>query len=192
MIKLNKKTFMMKSIEVEPVKILNISLISSKGIADGKMLPVIFLDTTNRKDIENLLKNQEELGSKTGSIETAIAKKTRFNNKVLLLMLMFKEPIECNVIVEFEIEKYGFGLDLIIKNQGCYIQSSIKGDRLSTTMGEPRVLVEVHSQEIRKEWRKIYFESIVKKFKKKGMSKDKSKELAESFIKEIGKMDIRM
>lgn len=171
MIKLNKRNFPLKKNEVIPVKVKNISLISSVGIADGKMLPVVFLDCNDRPDIDKLLINHRDLKSKFGKIESAFGFKSRLNKRFLLLHLFFKEPIECNIIVEFDILKHGLGIDQLIKNQGCYIQSDSRGSRVSETMNEPRTLTEIPSEHIKIHWDFLYNNAITKDFQKKAIVK---------------------
>lgn len=192
MVKLKSKRIEVKNIESKPVEVVNISLISSVGVADGKMLPVIFLECRNRPDIDELLRNHSQLGSGNGRIESCFGRKSRLNNDSILLFLRFKEPYECTIIVDFSLENHAAGVDLLVKNQGCYIQSNSKGNMLSQTMTEPRILIEIPCDQISDEWEEIYYKVTVNRFIRKGFKKKKGKELAKLMIAELRKIDIRM
>ncbi len=192
MAKLHSEKLLVRNYERDYVRVANISLISSIGIADGKMLPVIFLDCSNRPDIEDLLINHSKLKDNYGKINTLFGRKSYIDNKFLYLVMMFKIPYECNVIAEFDINQHAAGIDLLVKNQVCYIQSNSKGNRIAETMNEPRVIIEVPSDQFTDEWEKIYFKVTTKRFTKKGYKKEKAKELARNMITELRKIDIRM
>lgn len=191
MSKPKKKKIYLNENSLEPVDIVNVSMISSVGVADGKMLPVIFLDTTDRPDIDNFLENYEKLSPIEGDVSSVFGKKNHLDNSSIQMILQFTKPIRCDIIINFLLEKYAPALDSIVRNQGCYIQSAKNGKRMSTTMGEPRIILEILTGDFKDKWEDIYFKATVNKFKKKGVSRMKAKEMANQFIDEIRKMEIR-
>lgn len=192
MAKLHKATFQMTKMESIPLKISNVSLISSKGIADGKLLPIIFLDCTERPDIDKVFIDHKNLKEFSGDVETCFGFKSRFNKSSILLHIMLKKPIKFTIIIDFILSKDSSALDLLIRHQGCYIQSNSQGNSFVESADSPRILVEIPSDQISEAWEKIYFNSMKKNFLKKGFNKAKSIELATSLINELRKIDIRM
>ena len=172
------------------VSVVATSSIASIGIADGKNLPVIFIDTTNRPDIKNAIHNH--LFVESGDVSTAWVRVDTKDNDNIQLLIELKKPSECKFVINFEIYKHGGSVDLIMNNGGCYLQSAEDGTKVSQSINAPRILVEVISPKILNEWDKIYQLGITRMFIRKKIKPKKAADMAESFIKLMKKMNFRM
>jgi len=168
--------------EKEPVPIVSDAAVATRGTADGRIIPVLIIDTSFRPDIEDMIRAHKHIGA--GDAKSAWSIPSRFNIDRISLILTVLKPSQCVIIVEFNIVRQGGVVDQIIHAQGVYIQPGKEGDRLSTTIDNDRILVEVPSRHFRNEWNKILHKALSKDFKRKGLSKSDSKNAATSFINE--------
>jgi hypothetical protein len=177
-----KEILISNKAEGEPVPIVSDAAVATQGTADGRIIPVLILDTSLRPDIEDMIKAHKHVSA--GDAKSAWSVPSKFNiNKISLILTIIK-PSRCVILIEFNIVRQGGVVDQIIQAQGVYIQPGKKGDRLSTTMDHDRILVEVPSKHFRREWDKIFYKALVKDFKGKGLSKSDAKIASNGFVKE--------
>jgi len=168
--------------EKEPVPIVSDASVAMQGTADGRIIPVLIIDTSLRPDIEDMIQAHKHIGA--GDTKSAWSVPSRFNINRISLVLMVIKPSRCVIIIEFNIVRQGGVVDQIIQAQGVYIQPGKEGDRLMTTMDHDRILIEVPSKHFRREWDKILYKALAKDFKRKGLSRSGAKIASENFIKE--------
>jgi hypothetical protein len=168
--------------ECIPVKIVGDAAIASKGIGEGRLIPLIIIDTSNRPDIEELIHVHKF--SPIGEVQISWCKISK-NKNLLNLVLSFSRPSQCIVIIEFEIVRQGNLVDQILMSQALYIQPGREGDRLKNTMDKQRVLLEIPSVGFEKEWEKLFLARVADDFKKKGYSLKDSNEMGKMLINEL-------
>ena len=170
-------------IDTEPVAIVADASIANVAVGDGRMIPLLILDTSKRPDIEDMVKAQHHMRSQGDLTASWGRPDTFFDTGTVILILTFEKPSRCLILLQFDIEQYGGIVDNIIHSQGLYIQPGRPGDRVRTTRDNPRVLAEVHSREFYPEWNNMLGKAMRKVFQKKhGMSRPKAKLAAEKFI----------
>ena len=177
-----KKIQLNNKVEALPVPIISDAVVATQGTADGRIIPVLILDTSLRPDIEDMVKAHKLLGA--GDVKSGWSIPSKINTKNISLILTFLKPSCCIIIIQFDIVHQGGVLDQIIQAQGLYIQPGKKGDRLRSTINHDRVLVEVPSKHFRKDWDKLFFKGLVKNFMNKGLKKSDAKIASGDFIKE--------
>ena len=172
-------------IEKIPVPIVSDAAMASRDIADGKFIPLVIIDTTTRPDIEDLIKAHGSLGP--GDANSSWGRISK-NKNLLNLILEFKKPSKCVLILEFDIVRQGIIIDQIVTTKGLYIQYGREGDRFSSTVDHPRIFVEIPSPAFREGWNKIFHKALEKDGKKnKKMNRSEAKEYAKDVIKELRK-----
>lgn len=163
--------------------------IMSVYIANGKTIPLIILDTTNHKDIEEAISFHGSV--QHGHVKTIWGKST--DNKVTGLIFTFIDPVPKEFVVAFDTRKQWGLIELIINSQLLYIQPGKPKDRVSNTMDAQRLLVEVPSTHFADEWQKIFTEIMTKYFRKQGLSIKKAKSATIDLHNEWGKIrDFRL
>jgi len=167
-------------IEGTPVPIVSDAAISSIGVADGRLLPLVIIDTSSRPDIEDAIKAHLHL--RPGDAESGWVKASSKDNDRIGLLLNLKKPSSCVVLLNFNIVSNGGLVDLIVHGQGLYLQAGRMGDRLKSTMDKERILVEVPSKDFQEEWNKMYHNAIERDFRKRGAKKHEAKKMSEKFI----------
>lgn len=119
MSKWREEKIQLNGMERNFVPLVSSSLIAQKGFAEGKMLPVMFLDLKERQDVIELIDNHRYLDGKNGEcIGSWITEGKKIGKKIgneIKLLLDFKKPTPCKLIIIFDIQKQGFTVDMIIK-----------------------------------------------------------------------------
>jgi len=192
MTKLSVKQFQLKKHETTPVKVIDISSIAGKGVADGKMIPLLFLNTEDRPDIEEAIINH--INVDFGDVETLWVKKlSLFSRSGLFLLVILKKPSLCNILITFDIFKHGLGIDLIVENGGFYLQSSKHGTKFIENPDAPKIMVEMISTDFVNDWNRMFHSEVAKTLRKKHkVSATKAASLATDYINEMRKINIRL
>lgn len=171
--------------EAEAVPVVADAGIATVGVGDGRMIPLLILDTSRRPDIEDMVKAHHAMDGQ-GDVKAQWGRPdTLFDKGLVSLILTFEKPSYCLIILRLDIGKYGGLVDQIIRSQGLYIQPGRPGDRLSTTFDNPRVLAEVPSREFQPEWDRMLRKAMRKRFQREhGMGRSEAKLATERFISE--------
>ena len=157
--------------------------IATVAVGDGRMIPLFILDTSKRSDIEDMVKAHHLMESQGDITSVWGQPDTFFDTGTVRLLLTFERPSRCQLLLQWDIKKYGGIVDNIILSQGLYIQPGRPGDRLRTTRNNPRVLAEVPSRKFQPEWTKMLRKTLRKLFQKEhGMSRAKAKLATEKYI----------
>jgi hypothetical protein len=165
-------------IEKKPVPIVSNAVAGKSNFADGRMIPVLIIDTSNRKDIEDMICAHKIEGR--GDVESTWVKPSDVSK--FRLWLTVTKPSRCLILLEFDLVSYGVLVEQIIQAQGLYLQPGRPGDRFSKTMDHDRILVEVPSRDFRDEWDRIWKKALFKDFRERGVPRGKAKEAADHLI----------
>lgn len=170
--------------EATPVPIVADAGIATVAVGDGRMIPLVILDTSDRPDIDDMVLAHKHIQGQ-GDVRSGWAKPdTFFDAGIVKLVLTFEKPSHCVIILAFDIGTHGGLVDQLVSSQGLYIQPGRPGDRLRTTFDNPRVLIEVPSREFQSEWNIMFRRATRKRFQKDGMSRADAKRATELMISE--------
>lgn len=173
--------------EAVPVRIVGDGAISTAGVGDGRMLPVLILDTTERPDIIEYIRLHQHGSS--GDVKVQWAQMPDHLDTQMLLLKVLR-PAELNILIAFDLHRnHGFLIEQILGMNGLYLQAGEDGDRMGNTMDHPRILVEVPDTGFRRNWDRLYFQFTVKKLRGMGLDRKQAKVGARDAIaklREIG------
>jgi hypothetical protein len=170
--------------EATGVPIVSDAAIATVPVGDGRMIPLVIIDTSGRPDIDDLVLAHKHMDGQ-GDVRTRWGRPNAFfDTDVVSLILMFDKPSHCVIVLTFELGRYGGFVDQIVLSQGLYIQPGRPGDRLRTTFYNARILAEVPSREFQSEWDKMLRKATRKRFQRDGMSRAEAKLATESMIRE--------
>lgn len=168
--------------EAEVVPVVWSAVVAVKGRGDGRMIPVLILDTTKRPDIDAMVKVHSHLGS--GDAISAWSFPSRWAGQTIRLVITTMRPTRCTMVIAFDLLSEWAGVvDQIMMTQAVYIQPGRPGDRLVTTVEHAKILVEIPTREIREEWDRIYRRAPVAKFKRIGMHRAQARQAADEIVK---------
>ncbi|HDC4519065.1 hypothetical protein LH671_12325 [Enterobacter kobei] len=140
--------------------------IADSKTADGRLIPVMILDTREKKQLEYLVKMHNQID--TGDV-TSIWGVARFNISKVNLVLFFKKPVELKVAISLHSLKHASLIQGILISKAVYIQPGVPGDRISHNINAPKILVEIPTKTTFEKWDEIFEKSVIKKFKKEGL-----------------------
>lgn len=169
----------------KPVPIAADAAISTVIFGEGRLIPLLILNTSNRPDIEDMIKAQVHLPP--GDVESQWGRLLEMESTVSLI-LKFTRPSEVFVLLCFNVSKQGILIETILKSKALYLQAGRPGDRFITTIDTPRMLIEVPDMDFQKEWNKIWPKEIAKTLRSDGLKRKEAKLAAEKIIKEMQKV----
>ena len=165
-----------------PLRIVADAAIATRNCGEGRLIPLIILDTTERPDIEELIRIHQHITP--GDVETQWGKLINSKGTVALI-LSFKRPSELVIIIEFDIVRQGILVDQILASKGLYIQSGREGDRFINNPEAIKILAEIPDTGFLKIWDQLFHDNIMKHMKNRGLSRKEAKNAANKFIKEL-------
>ncbi|WP_045406331.1 hypothetical protein [Vibrio jasicida] len=153
--------------------------IASQFTADGRIIPVIILNTEQDRRLCDLASIHQDCAF--GDVESRWALK-RFSNKFVYLVLRFEKPVELEVVVKFDVSKQMSLIDGIIHSRAVYVQPGKRGDRVGDTFDTPKILVEIPTRTTFDKWESIMTKTIEKKLKREGVGRKELKSAVKDYI----------
>lgn len=153
--------------------------IANAKTADGRLIPVLILDTRIKKDLEHLVRVHEQ--SEVGDV-TSVWGFKRFNNDFASLVLKFKNPLELNIAISFDISRHFALIEGIMISRALYIQPGAPGDRIKHNINAPKLLVEIPARTTFDKWDDLFKKTIIKRLKKNGIARCYLKDAANEQI----------
>ena len=175
--------------EALPVPIVADGSIATAGTAGSRLIPVLIIDTSHRPDIEVMVRAHQQFGP--GDVTSFWTFNSRaFALNLPRLILQTTRPSVCVIVIDFDFtEGQGVLVDLIHSAHGVYLQPGRLGDKLTATMHNPRILLEVPpNPDFEKAFGRLYEKAVVQRFRKAGMKRAASKRAARSFLAESRKV----
>lgn len=183
-----KKTF--RRLPEWPVLIVADAAIATGGTGDGRLIPLIILDTSERHDLEELIRVHQYVGA--GDVQSQWATIEDGSERVGLL-LKFEKPMVLTALIVFEMPKRGGLIDQIIRTKGVYLQAGKGGDRLLHDLEKPKLILEIPDTGFGRIWNDLFYRSVMKQMRESGLSRRQAKDAARLYIDEWRKFgDFRM
>jgi hypothetical protein len=180
--KVRKAAITLAKHEARPLPIVADAAIAAEVFADGRLVPVLIVDTSERPDIDQLVRAHEFVAP--GDVDTTWMRrpgKDRLSS--VSLLLEFKRPVSCNVILEFSLPDMIPIVDLIVGARALYIQPGRPGDRLATTIRSPKIIADVPSDDFSPAWDEILPRCLEREFRRRGLLKREARKAAAEHIR---------
>jgi hypothetical protein len=168
-----------KEEEKRPVRIIADAALATGGVGDGRLIPLVILDTGERPDLEEFIRVHQYFPP--GDVDSQWGK-LRHSTGTVALILSFKRPAELVAILEFDIVKQGCLVEQILIANGLYLQAGREGDRLLKNPDAPKVLLEIPDTGYRQYSDHTFHQHIMKHMRKRGLSRRQAREAASQSI----------
>lgn len=168
--------------EAKAVPIAGDAAIATPGVANGKLVPLLILDTRERQDIAEAIRNHASFGD--GDVVCNWGKLHHGTSEVALF-LRFVRPTEVVVVIEFELPRRGILVEHILKSNALYLQAGKPGDRLIHNTELHKMIVEVPDTGFGSMWEKLYMKSVIKRFQAEGFNRHQAKAAANTYVEDI-------
>jgi hypothetical protein len=183
--KLRKETIKLRGPhEAMPVAIVADAMIATVGVGDGRQIPVLIVDTASRPDVEDFFRVHQYIPTGDHTVRWAHLEGRKGK---ISLVLTFIRPSELTIILEFDIVRQGGLVDHIIQARGFYLQRGQEGDRLSTTLDHPRIIVEIGDLEFHN-WDDLLLKHLIAHNRASGLGRQAAKQAAKQLIEEWRKL----
>ncbi|HEX8646559.1 MAG TPA: hypothetical protein VF715_06635 [Thermoleophilaceae bacterium] len=152
-------------------------------VADGRLVPVLILDTAARPEVTEMVRVHEHLPP--GDVLSQWGSALNDDDAVTLL-LEFQRPVAVDVTLVFSIERQAVLVESILNAGALYLQPGKPGDRFRDKLDEARILIEVPSTGFEPHWERLLHKRMVKVMAGRlGISRRKARPAAERHIAEI-------
>jgi hypothetical protein len=172
-----KKTI--KILHERPVPIVADAAIATELMGDGRLIPLVIVDTTHRPDLEEFIRVHQYAAP--GDADSQWATLEDSSGRVALL-LSFKKPMEMTAVLAFDPVKQGGLVDQIIHSKGLYIQAGREGDRFIKNPDAPKLIVEIPETGFTEVWNGIFLRAVVQRMRQEGLTRREAKQAAHSHI----------
>jgi hypothetical protein len=174
-----KREFPSEILTSSVVEIVGDAAISTNAVGDGRFVPVVILDTTQRRDIADLIAIHDKVPP--GDALSAWASLQGFKDH-LALVLRFLRPAELDLALNFNLAKQGSVVELALRARAIYLQAGKPGDRFYRTSDAPRIIVEIGGQIPAHRWDELWRKAIKRELRAKGFSRSDAKRASASYI----------
>lgn len=163
------------------IPIISNAAIATRGIGEGRIVPLVIIDTSNHRHIEDLVNVHKKLPP--GDVEIYWGWPQRSKDTISLI-LDFQKPMIIKIHLSFDIMLNGGLVDLIINSKALYLQPGRQGDRLGATMDNPRILVEIPDIGFGGVWLDKWEKTTFKEMRNRGLSRADAKKASQKLIDE--------
>ncbi|MGC5330461.1 hypothetical protein [Micromonospora sp. DT62] len=149
-------------------------------IADGRLVPLVIIDTTTRPDLDELVRLHDHLSP--GDVTYRWGQVERDDDQVAL-SLQFIRPIEVRATLLFSIEREGIIVDAALSSRAIYLQPGRPGDRLKQDMHRPKILIETPDDDFRDRWERVVTQRLAKVIRRRErMPRAEARQLATEWL----------
>lgn len=171
-----------KKVTYIPTPIVADAAVATSLIGEGRIIPLVILDTSSRADVEDFIHAHETLPA--GDVNTQWAR-PEGDDSIVLLCVEFERPAQLLLVLNFSTAKQDVLVDLILRSKGLYIQAGRPGDRFVNTLNNPRILIEVPDTDFKPVWEAIWTKALIGKFRASGLARAAAKRAAKEYIETV-------
>ncbi|MET9185240.1 hypothetical protein [Streptomyces tendae] len=163
----------------KPLAVVGDAAVASHLVGDGRLIPVLIIDTSARPDLDELVRVHQHIAS--GDCKSQWGVSLKDTNQVLI-HLEFLRPTPMVVTVGIDAASQGILVDSILASQAVYLLPGRPGDRFMEKQDAPRVLIEIPRGDFAAVWEKLLRSVLRKIFRDKGMTRPGARAATEEAI----------
>jgi hypothetical protein len=171
-----------KPVEVRPLRIVGDAAIASPLVGEGRFIPVVILDTTNRPDVVEYIRVHTFVAE--GDVTCRWGRSPDLPNHAFLNLSVVR-PVELVITINFDIVRHGILVEQVLSSKAIYIQAGKEGDRVKHNPDAPKVIMEIPDTGFRPLWDKLFMKALRADMRERGLNGPQAKRAAKSTIEEI-------
>ena len=153
-------------------------------IAEGRLIPLLILDTQQRRDVAELIRVHEHIAS-SGDAQSQWSE-SRDDRDIVALHLTFTRPMNIELLLRFSIEHQAILVETVLVASAVFLQAGRPGDRFMNTVEAPRILVELPDTGFRDPWNDILLKRMTDVMAAStGLPRKNARPLAQKMIAEM-------
>jgi hypothetical protein len=168
--------------ETTSLTIIADGAIAQSDIGEGRLIPVVLLDSSQDTTLSELVRLHKHLGPGDVHCSWAVP---RFGYSLVVLTLRFERPQRATFEIPFKLPEVAILVEQIVKTEALYLQPGQPGDRLKSTLGNPRILCEIQRNDFAEKWDDIFLGSLTAALKRKKFNKREARRLAKEQIQHM-------
>lgn len=137
--------------------------ITSSGFANGRTIPVIFVESDSENKIKELIHIHK--GIQNGNCNSQWGMPLKRDRP--FLQLSFTSPQKLNLMIYFDVVKFGLLVDQILYSKCMYLAIGEPNCSLSENLDQEKILLEIPDTGFGSEWEVLYPKMFCKHMKKK-------------------------
>ncbi|MBY6191908.1 hypothetical protein KUV22_15880 [Microbulbifer agarilyticus] len=171
-----------RMVNVSTTPIVDDGVIISPEFGNGRPIPAIIIDSSERPDIAEYIDAHENQPPGDVNIQWGTALTSK---KIVTLILKSQRPANIEFAISFNAEKHYSLVDGILCANGFHLQAGKVGDKVSTLWNQGKILIEVGPTGFELKWEKILRKTIRKKLRKGGVERKNITSTSEGYIKSM-------
>ena len=179
-IRKNVRVFLNAEREKTPVPVVADGAVATTIVGEGRLAPVLILDTSARPDIDELVRLHHHLPP--GDVNCTWGKIDRDKERIDLL-LQFRRPADVAIILEFDVLRHCGIVDMILTSRFLYLQPGHPGDRFANNINADKIIVEVPDTGIDAFWEKLLRKTLFMHVKRSGLNRPEAKNAVNEYLK---------
>ncbi len=149
-------------------------------VADGRNIPLVILDTTNRPDIDEMIRLHAHVGQGEVRVQWGLGEDQPDD---VLLLLDFARPVETKILLRFGMDERGGLVDMALSSRALYLRGGRPGDRVIHDIEHPRILIDLPDTGFRLVWEEVFLRQMTSHYAREtGLPRRKARELAREFL----------
>lgn len=154
--------------------------IARVDLGEGRVFPLVILDTSLRPDIDAAI--AAHAMEVSGDVRVQWGQLLGRKDTVLLALSCVR-PSEVVIMVEFDLaQHHGILVDGALTNHGLYVQAGRPGDRLKHDIERPKMFVELPDTGFAPIWERIYLSYTDRRFRRAGLSRMAARRAARNAV----------
>jgi hypothetical protein len=166
-------------LETRPAKI--VSEPERAYMRDGKLIPLVVLDTNERPDIDLLFASYTP--ETAGDVAIQWGRRDGAAKGTVTLNIQFIVPVRQFLMLDFEIVRQGLVVDGILRTRELYLQGVRSGGDAATQVQSPRVRVVVPDTKFDGIWEELLIDELAQRSKALGATDQHARFLAQESIR---------
>ncbi|WP_135638928.1 hypothetical protein [Leptospira kanakyensis] len=172
-----------------PLDIIADGLIINSSVGELRPIPAVIIDSQTRPEISEFI--DAHINQPPGDITVQWGEQA-FSKNNLILLIIASRPVKLEFGIRFNISANYALINGIIRSNAMYLQTGLKGDKVSNRIGTSQILLEVGDTGFEIKWNSILLNFLIKNFKGKGFKKEQAKIAAHKEISTLNDLlDIR-
>lgn len=169
-----------------PLRIVGDACIANADRADGRMVPLVILDTSDRPEVDEFIRLHQYIS--VGDTRLSWGQLFSKKNSVILFLRAIR-PLEFDATIEFDLARnHGILVEWVLASRALYIQAGREGDRLKHDLERPKVIAEVPDLGFRADWDRIYLQHTTSTMRAMGIPRSEARRLAKKSVSETKKI----
>lgn len=164
-----------------PIPVLETGATAHSSVVSGALVPVIMVDVDEHGALAELIRAHEHV-SGGDCLSSWVFLPSRRNK--LGLRLVFERPVHLDIVLVFTLPGQAGAVDQVMRARALYLQHGSEGHGLKHHIDEPRIFIEVLTENFADIWEGIFLRAAAKQARSEGASYPESRRIAPQFVAE--------